>query len=206
MVDVIRGAFAVVALLIAAFYAGDIVWRERTLHLHEVSDAMPVPTWLQWTAKFTSLLLVILSTIVLAVLTTIAVQAIDGYYHFELALYAKSIGVPRLRGIRSVVYDNQTREATVTRRADGKYVVKLTVASAKLLSDGLGEPKPVPNDDPVRIAVLGEGGKELFTEKRRITGPVETLEIVVGGKPVRAGIDPFHELIDAHPGDNARSL
>jgi hypothetical protein len=28
----------------------------------------------------------------------------------------------------------------------------------------------------------------------------------LSGKPVRAGIDPFHELIDAHPDDNARSL
>lgn len=90
MVDVIRSAFAAFALLIAAFYAGDIVWRERTLKLNEVSDAMPVPTWLQWTAKFTSLLLVVLSTVVLAILTAIAVQAIDGYYHFEFALYAKS--------------------------------------------------------------------------------------------------------------------
>lgn len=107
---------------------------------------------------------------------------------------------------RITLYDNQTREATVTRRADGRYVVKLTVASAKLRSDGLGEPKPVPNNDLMRIAVLGEGGRELFVEKRRMTRPIETLEIVVSGKPVRAGIDPFHELIDAHPDDNARSL
>lgn len=107
---------------------------------------------------------------------------------------------------RITLYDNQTREASATRRADGKYVVKLTVASVKLRSDGVGEPQPVPNHDPVRIAVLGEGGKELFSEKRRMTGPEETLEIVVDGKPVRAGIDPFHELIDAHPDDNARPL
>jgi hypothetical protein len=94
----------------------------------------------------------------------------------------------------------------VTRRADGKYVVKLTVSSAKLRSDGINEPKPVSNNDLIRIAVLGEGGKELFTEKRRMTQPVETLEIVVSGKPVRAGIDPYYELIDAHPDDNARAL
>ncbi len=107
---------------------------------------------------------------------------------------------------RIILYDNQTREATVTRRADGRYVVKLTVASTKLRSDGVGEPKPVPNHDLIRIAVLGEGDRELFAEKRRMTKPVETLEIVVDGKPVRAGIDPFYELIDAHPDDNARSF
>ena len=94
---------------------------------------------------------------------------------------------------RIILYDNQTREATVTRRADGKYVVKLTVASAKLRSDGNGEQKPVPNNDLIDIAVLGEGGKVLFVEKRRMTRPVETFEIVVSGKPVRAGIDPFQQ-------------
>lgn len=107
---------------------------------------------------------------------------------------------------RITLYDNQTREATAIRRADGKYVVKLIVASAKLRSDGLGEPKPVPSHDPIRIAVLGEDGKELFSEKRRMNKPVETLEIVVSGKPVRAGIDPYHELIDAQPDDNAKSF
>jgi ABC-2 type transport system permease protein len=107
---------------------------------------------------------------------------------------------------RITVYDNQTREATVSKRADGKYVVKLTVSSQKLRSDGAGEPQPVPNTEGVRIAVLGEGGKELFSEKRRITRAVETFEIVVGAKPVRAGIDPFYELIDPHPDDNSVSL
>src|SRR5690606_25344332 len=52
---------------------------------------MPVATREQCTAKYTPLLLVLLSTVVLAVLTTLAVQATHGWYHFELALYAKSI-------------------------------------------------------------------------------------------------------------------
>ena len=39
-----------------------------------------------------------------------------------------------------------------------------------------------------------------------MTRPVETLDIVVNGKPERAGIDPYHELIDAPPDDNVRSL
>lgn len=130
----------------------------------------------------------------------------------DLVQYLRAEATPKEQELitdlfeRITLYDNQTREASVTRRADGKYVVKLTVASTKLSSDGLGEPKPVPNNDLMRIAVLGEGGRELFVEKRRMTRPVETLEIVVSGKPVRAGIDPYHELIDAHPEDNARSL
>jgi ABC-2 type transport system permease protein len=35
---------------------------------------------------------------------------------------------------------------------------------------------------------------------------VETFEIVVGEKPVKAGIDPFNKLIDRNPKDNVKSL
>lgn len=112
---------------------------------------------------------------------------------------------------RITLYDNQTREATVTKRADGKYTVRLTVASNKLRSDDKGEEKPVPIDDWIDIGVFAQGkndalGKPLFVEKRRITKAVETFEIVVNEKPARAGIDPFNKLIDRDPKDNTKSL
>ncbi|HEY3056610.1 MAG TPA: M1 family aminopeptidase [Thermoanaerobaculia bacterium] len=112
---------------------------------------------------------------------------------------------------RIILYDNQTREASATKRADGKYVVKLTVASTKLRSDAKGEEKPVPVDDWIDIGVFAAGkkenlGKPLFMEKRRITKPIETFEIVVSEKPARAGIDPYHKLIDRNPKDNTKAL
>jgi ABC-type transport system involved in multi-copper enzyme maturation permease subunit len=112
---------------------------------------------------------------------------------------------------RIILYDNQVREATATKRADGKYVVKLTVASTKLQSDAKGEEKPIPIDDWIDIGVFATGkkealGKPLFMEKRRITKPTETFEIVVGEKPAKAGIDPYTKLIDRNPKDNTKSL
>jgi ABC-2 type transport system permease protein len=107
---------------------------------------------------------------------------------------------------RIVLFDNQAREVTSTKRADGKYVVKMTVASTKLQSDAKGEEKPVPLDDWIDIGVLGEKDLVLFVEKRRITKPVDTFEVVVTGKPVRAGIDPMNKLIDRNPKDNVKSL
>ncbi|HYO76830.1 MAG TPA: M1 family aminopeptidase, partial [Thermoanaerobaculia bacterium] len=107
---------------------------------------------------------------------------------------------------RIVLFDNQTRTVTSTKRADGKYVVKLTVASTKLRGDAKGEEKPIPVNDLIDIGVFGEKEKVLFSEKRRITKPLETFEIVVGEKPVKAGIDPFNKLIDRNPKDNTKSL
>ena len=107
---------------------------------------------------------------------------------------------------RITLYDLQTRTATAKQRADGKYVVTLTVASMKLRADDKGEEKPVPMNDLVDIGVLAEKDEVLFSEKRRITKPVETFEIVVDTKPARAGIDPFNKLIDRNPKDNVKKL
>ncbi len=107
---------------------------------------------------------------------------------------------------RITLYDNKTNSVTATKRADGKYVVKLTVASAKLRSDAKGEEKAVPINDLIDIGVFADKERVLFSEKRRLTKPVQTFEIVVGEKPVKAGIDPFNKLIDRNPKDNVKSL
>ncbi|HYR28855.1 MAG TPA: M1 family aminopeptidase, partial [Thermoanaerobaculia bacterium] len=112
---------------------------------------------------------------------------------------------------RITLYDNSTREATVTKRPDGKYAVKFTVASKKLRSDDKGEEKPVPLNEWIDIGVFAQGkkdalGKPLFVEKRRITRPEETFEIIVGEKPAKVGIDPFNKLIDRDPKDNVKTL
>ncbi|MFL6247426.1 MAG: ABC transporter permease/M1 family aminopeptidase [Thermoanaerobaculia bacterium] len=107
---------------------------------------------------------------------------------------------------RITLFDNKTTAVSSTKRADGKYVVKVTVNSTKLRSDAKGEEKPVPVNDLIDIGVFAEKDRVLFSEKRRITKPTETFEIVIGEKPVKAGIDPFNKLIDRNPKDNVKSL
>jgi ABC-2 type transport system permease protein len=130
----------------------------------------------------------------------------------ELVRYFRAEAPPEAQNFitdlfeRIVLFDNQAREVSATKRADGKWVVKMTVASTKLQSDAKGEEKPVPVNDLIDIGVLGEKDAVLFAEKRRITRPVETFEVVVSGQPVKAGIDPFNKLIDRNPKDNTKSL
>jgi ABC-2 type transport system permease protein len=130
----------------------------------------------------------------------------------ELVRYFRAEALPEHQKLitdlfeRIVLFDNSAREVSATKRADGKYVVKMTVASTKLQSDAKGEEKPVPVDDWIDIGVLGEKDTVLFVEKRHVTKPVETFEVVVTGKPVKAGIDPMNKLIDRNPKDNTKSL
>lgn len=107
---------------------------------------------------------------------------------------------------RITLFDNKTTAVSSTKRADGKYVVKVTVASAKLRADAKGEEKAAPLNDLIDIGVFADKDRVLFSQKRRITKPTETFEIVVGEKPVKAGIDPFNKLIDRNPKDNVKSL
>ena len=130
----------------------------------------------------------------------------------ELVRYFRAEAPPEAQNFitdlfeRIVLFDNEAKEVEATQRADGKYVVKMTVTSKKLQSDAKGEEKSVPLNDLIDIGVLGEKDTVLFAEKRRITRPVETFEVVVTGKPVKAGIDPFNKLIDRNPRDNTKSL
>ena len=46
----------------------------------------------------------------------------------------------------------------------------------------------------------------LYRRKTRLKAGTNKLEITVSEKPVKAGIDPFNELIDRDPDDNIKNL
>ena len=110
------------------------------------------------------------------------------------------------------LYDNKTTEAKATKTADGKYRVHITVESKKLRADGMGTETPVPVDDWIDIGVLAAGPRKksadrvLALEKRHITQPKETFDLVVNEKPSKAGIDPLNKLIDRNPEDNTKKV
>lgn len=99
-----------------------------------------------------------------------------------------------------------------TRRADGKYLVTITVHARKLRFDSLGTETEVPLGGWVDIGVFGPRepgnklGRPLYLRKHRITQPVTTIEVVVDELPVRVGIDPYNKLIDREPKDNVREV
>jgi hypothetical protein len=110
------------------------------------------------------------------------------------------------------LFDNQTREARVTRRPDGKYAVTLAFTTHKFRADSLGAEKELPVADYIDVGVFGAEekgntlGKPLYLQRHRITGTESTLEIVVPEAPRKAGIDPYNKLIDRVPTDNVKDL
>lgn len=86
VLEIASGSFSLFMLIIATFYAGELVWRERDARMDQIHDALPIPGWLPLVMKLVALLgtQVLLAGLVL--LSSLTIQLIKGYYHFELGL------------------------------------------------------------------------------------------------------------------------
>ena len=87
MLGLLSGTFAAFMLIIIAFYAGELVWRERDNRLDQISDALPTPTWLPLVSKLGALMLVPAVLQLVLMLCGMAIQAFKGYTRFEPGLY-----------------------------------------------------------------------------------------------------------------------
>ncbi|MGH8725836.1 MAG: hypothetical protein ACREU1_13330, partial [Burkholderiales bacterium] len=97
MLQHLDGSYNFLLIIIVTFFAGELVWKERGLRLHEVYDALPTPTWTTLAAKLAALVAVVLVFLAVGALGMMGFQAWRGYFHFEPALYAKGlliVGVP----------------------------------------------------------------------------------------------------------------
>ena len=87
----VSGTFAAVMLIIIAFYAGELVWRERENRLDQIVDGAPVPTWLPLLAKLLALMAVPVLLQALLMLCGMGIQASKGYFRFEPWVYVRDM-------------------------------------------------------------------------------------------------------------------
>ncbi len=93
MIGEVRGAFSFLLIIIALFFAGELVWKERGARLGEVTDAMPVPDWVPLAAKTTVLAGVLVVFQALGALTAMGFQLSQGHTDLEPGLYAAALGL-----------------------------------------------------------------------------------------------------------------
>lgn len=87
MVGSLAGAFNIIPIIVAIFYAGELVWRDRDRRMHEIVDATAAPDWAHLLPKIVAIALVLAATALVAVAAGVLVQALKGYARFELAHY-----------------------------------------------------------------------------------------------------------------------
>jgi ABC-type transport system involved in multi-copper enzyme maturation permease subunit len=91
MLDMINGGMSLFLIIIITFYAGEMVWRERSMRVAEATDAYTAPDWVPLAAKMTALSGLVAVVLVACALFTIGYQLFDGYGNIEPLLYAKGL-------------------------------------------------------------------------------------------------------------------
>ncbi len=133
MVRLIAGGSALFVLIVVVFYAGELTWKERRLDLHEVYDALPVPTWVPVMAKLAALVGAIATIDVVAVLSAVVVQLSRGWTRLQPELYLEGVFVMGLSGWALVAALAIVLQAF----ANNKYVGFLLMAGYFILDEVL---------------------------------------------------------------------
>ena len=87
MISVVSSGFALFAMIVAIFYSGELVWRERGRRINEIIDSTAIPNWAFLVPKTIALLIVLASTLAFSVVADVVVQLFKGYTHFEFGKY-----------------------------------------------------------------------------------------------------------------------
>ena len=87
LIPEIEDAFRLIPLIVAIYYAGEVVWRERDRRVHELIDASPIPNSAYVIPKTAALALVFLALLLVNVIASIALQLSLGFTDLELGKY-----------------------------------------------------------------------------------------------------------------------
>ncbi|WP_298308046.1 M1 family aminopeptidase [uncultured Erythrobacter sp.] len=87
LIGVVAGTFTIIPLIIAIYYGGELVWRDRDRKFHEIVDSTSLPGWAYMVPKTIAVTLVLFATLIISVLAAMAVQASRGYFDFEFGKY-----------------------------------------------------------------------------------------------------------------------
>ena len=89
MIRWLNGGVVLFVILLTTIYAGELVWRERQLRADGATDALPVPTTVVVGGKLLGFLAAMAVMLMVVWLSTLGVQTLKGYHHYEFPLYAQ---------------------------------------------------------------------------------------------------------------------
>jgi len=81
------GNFTPFLYALALTYAGELIWKERVVKFNLINDAMPVPDFVEILSKFLTMIIIYCGIFAVLILVGVAVQAIQGYFDFQLPIY-----------------------------------------------------------------------------------------------------------------------
>ncbi len=93
VLDALIGNFYVFGMIIVTFYAGDLLWRDRSLKQDQLLDVTPHYSSIGYFSKLGAIVLMQLLLLSIIMLVGIVVQLVKGHYLLELGLYLSRLYV-----------------------------------------------------------------------------------------------------------------
>jgi hypothetical protein len=87
VIGTLQGSFGIIPLIIAIYYSGELVWRDRERGMHEIVDATSLPNWAYLVPKVLAVTGVLFATLVISVATACVVQLARGQTDLALGQY-----------------------------------------------------------------------------------------------------------------------
>jgi ABC-2 type transport system permease protein len=87
LIPEIEDTFRLIALIVAIYYAGELVWRERDRRVHELIDASPLPNWAYVAPKTIALAILFVAMLLVNVAASVGLQLSLGFTDIELGKY-----------------------------------------------------------------------------------------------------------------------
>ena len=87
MIQTLAAQFTTIPLFVAAFYAGELVWRDRERRMHEIVDSTPSPDWAFLVPKILAIAAILLAMGLMSIGAAIAVQLLKGFTDIEYSHY-----------------------------------------------------------------------------------------------------------------------
>jgi len=94
LIDTLRGSFGIIPIIIAIYYAGELVWRDRERKMHEIVDATSLPNWAYLVPKTLAVSGVLVATLAAGMVAAILIQLYRGVTDISLAEYLRWYLVP----------------------------------------------------------------------------------------------------------------
>jgi ABC-2 type transport system permease protein len=89
LIDTLRGSFGIIPIIIAIYYAGELVWRDRDRKMHEIIDATSLPNWAYLVPKTLAVSGVLVATLVAGMVAAILIQLFRGVTDISLGEYLR---------------------------------------------------------------------------------------------------------------------
>jgi hypothetical protein len=93
-ITTIRGGFGAILIIIAVFYGGELVWRERDRKLNEILDSTAVPSWIMTVPKIVAIFVVLLVVNLAALVTGLFYELVQGANQFGIPQYISWFIIP----------------------------------------------------------------------------------------------------------------